>query len=261
MAKNPDRDTRDLPLHAALRRWLLGWTSIIEIEQHYVLASALSDQSVILDLGANVGGFASQMIACFGCHVIAIEPEKTNFEAIPDHPKLRKLQWAVGGRCGRFGVSVSADPTGHRLNRMDEVDADVVTEQVVTMHDFPSLIALTGTRRIDLMKVDVEGCEWDWLDTISDQELLAIGQLTIEFHDFLPEYRGSNRTWRNYQRLIGLGFHCIEDPAFCSYNVLFVNRRLRIKSLADCVLIPSLGRMLRITWKLQRLRRRLFQSA
>jgi hypothetical protein len=147
------------------------------------------------------------------------------------------------------------------LNRVAKVDADVATEQVVAMHDFPSLIALTGTRRIDLMKVDVEGCEWDWLDTISDQELLAIGQLTIEFHDFVPEYRESNRTWLNYQRLIGLGFHCIEDPAFCSYNVLFVNSRLRIKRLADRVLIPLLGRMLRITWKLQRLQRRIFQSS
>jgi FkbM family methyltransferase len=233
----------------------------MEIEQHYVLASALSDQSIVLDLGANVGGFAHQAIACFECRVLALEPEQSNFEAIPDHPKLHKLQGAVGGTCGRFAVRISSDPTGHRLNAVSEVDAGVATEQVVAMHDFPSLIALTSTRRIDLMKIDVEGCEWDWLDTISDQELLAIGQLTIEFHDFVPEYRESNRTWLNYQRLIGLGFHCIEDPAFCSYNVLFVNRRLRLKRLADRVLIPFLSRMLRATWKLQRLQRRLFQSA
>ena len=261
MARREDAKKVDIPLHAALRRRLIGWTSIVEIEQHYVLASALSDQSMVLDLGANVGGFASQLISRIGCRVIAVEPEQANFEAIPDHPKLYKLRVAAGGKCGRFGVCISSDPTGHRLNAEAEADANVATEQVVTMHDFSSLVALTGAQRIDLMKVDIEGCEWDWLDTISDEQLLAIGQVTIEFHDFVPEYRENNRTWQNYQRLIGLGFDCIEDPAFTSYNVLFVNRRLRVKRFADIALIPLLGRLLQITWKLQRLQRHIFRSA
>ena len=261
MSADPAHTQKKMPFHASLRRWLLGWTSVIEIEQHYLLASALSDQSVVLDLGANMGRFASQIIARIGCHVLAVEPEQANFEAIPDHPRLRKLRGAVGGRCGRFGVRISSDSTGHQLNAVAVADSDIATEQVVTMHDFPSLVASTDTRRIDLMKIDVEGCEWDWLDTISDEQLKTIGQLTIEFHDFLPEYRESNRTWPNYRRLIGLGFNCIEDPAFGSYNVLFVNRSLRVKRLADRVLIPLLDRLLRITWKLHRLRRLFPKSA
>lgn len=248
-----------LPLHAVFRSWVIRWTSIVEIEQHYVVASVLSDLSNVMDLGANVGRFSAQMIDRFGCGVIAVEPEDTNFAAIPEHRKLRKIQAAVGGACGYSGIRISSDPTGHRLNML--AGAGTTTEQVVAVHDFQSLTALAKVQQIDLMKIDVEGCEWDWLDSISDEQLKSIGQVTIEFHDFLPEYRETNRTWANYQRLTGLGFHCIEDPKFSSYNVLFVNRRLRLRRLADRVLVPILDRMLRITWKVERLWRLLLQSA
>ena len=251
-------DKSDLPLLAILRRWLIGCTSIVEIEQHYLVASALSDQAVVMDLGANMGRFSAQIIARFGCGVFAVEPEQANFDAIPNHAALRKLQVAVGGKCGRSGIRISSDSTGHRLNSPGGVET--ATEQVVAVHDFPSLIALTAVKGIDLMKIDVEGSEWDWLDSIGDEQLSSIGQLTIEFHGFLPEYRETNRTWANYQRLMGLGFHCIEDPKFGSYNVLFVNRRLRLGNLVDRVLLPLLGKLLRIQWKLSRLHKRLFQS-
>ena len=117
------------PLHAVIRKWLLGLTSVVEIQQHYVIASAMSDQSMILDLGANVGDFAEQMIGCFGCQVLAVEPEQTNYNSIPNHPKLRKLRGAVGGTCGHFGVQMSPDPTGHRLGTLADANADVATDQ------------------------------------------------------------------------------------------------------------------------------------
>ena len=235
------------------------WTSIVEIQQHYLLASVLSDQSTILDLGANVGGFSDGIIARFGCHVIAIEPEQKNFKAISDHPRLRKLRVAVGGTCGTARIRISSDRTGHRLDCSSKVTT--ISEQVVETHTFPSLLFLTNLKQVDLMKLDVEGCEWDWLDTISDEQLRSIGQLTVEFHDFLPEYRENNRTWKNYQRLIRLGFHCIEDPYFHSYNVLFVNRSLKLSRLSDRILVPLTSHLLRLVWKLQRLQQHLFQSS
>ena len=248
-----------LPLHAAFRKWLLKWTSIVEIQQHYLLASVLSDQSNVLDLGANVGGFSIETIARFGCHVIAIEPEKLNFEAISAHPRLRKFRVAVGGTRGTAGIRISLDRTGHRLDCSSNVTT--VSEQLVETHTFPSLLSLASLKQVDLMKIDVEGCEWDLLDTISDEQLRSIGQLTVEFHDFLPEYRENNRTWKNYQRLIRLGFHCIEDPYFHSYNVLFVNRRLKLSRLSDRIFVPLNSHLLRLVWKLQRLQRHLFQPS
>ncbi len=257
-ASGENADKVGLPLLALLRRWLIGWTSIVEIEQHYLISSVITDKSVVMDLGANMGRFSAQIIAQFGCNVLAVEPEQVNFEAISEHPKLHKLQAAVGGKCGRSGISISPDSTGHRLNALS--GTETATGQVVAVHDFPSLMALTDIHQIDVMKIDVEGCEWDWLDTMSEEQLKSVGQLTIEFHGFLPEYRETNRTWANYQRLMRLGFHCIEDPKFGSYNVLFVNRQLKIGRLADRVLLPLLGKLLKIQWKLSRLQQRLFQS-
>ena len=259
MHASSTEDRASLPFHAAVRRWLIARTSLVEIEQHYLIASALSDQCLVMDLGANVGRFSAQVLDRFGCGVVAVEPERTNFDAIPEHGKLLKIQAAVGGTCSHSSIRISSDSTGHRLDLLNVSGA--ASEQSVAVHDFSSLVALANIQRIDLMKIDVEGSEWDWLDSMSDNQLTAVGQITIEFHDFLPEYRETNRTWANYQRLLALGFHCIEDPRFSSYNVLFVNRRLKLQVFADRVLIPLLDGLLRTIWKFNRLRRRLFQPA
>lgn len=49
------------------------------------------------------------------------------------------------------------------------------------------------------MKMDIEGGEWFWLDTIPDEYLLKIKQLVIEFH-----YLGDDRFCNNYLKVKGL---------------------------------------------------------
>ncbi len=244
----------------ALRARLIRTTSIIEIEQHYLVSTRLGPDSVVVDLGANRGRFTRQVQELFNCRVVAIEPEESNFAAILPGKKIVKVRAAVSGHCGTISLNVSDESTAHSIIATDDTTSKH-RNQHVPLYDYNALVRAAGLDRIDLLKVDIEGCEWDFFDAMSDAQLRAIGQITVEFHDFLPAFRETNRTWPVYQRLARLGFRCIEDPLYRSYNVLFVNKRNQGVKTGDESRLTLLNQLLHLSWKLNRLSQRLRRSS
>jgi FkbM family methyltransferase len=188
--------------------------------------------------------------------VVAIEPEAENFAELPDDENVAKIQAAVGGSCGFITIHLADDSTAHSVVA-GEAHAATGRTQKIRMLDFTALAAEAGLSRIDFLKVDIEGCEWDFFDAMSDAQFAGIAQIAVEFHDFVPEYRDRVRTWPVYRRLMRLGFRCVEDPRFRAYNVLFVNRRFRSRTRSDAARIVLLDLILRLRWKIDRLKHRL----
>lgn len=242
-----------------LRARLIKQTSIVEIEQHYLIGAVLERSSTVVDLGANRGRFTREIQNRYNCHVVAVEPEGSNFASLPSDDSITNIRAAIGGACGRITLQLSDDSTAHSVVGSPPPAANG-DEQEVAMLDFNALVAQAPLTRIDLLKVDIEGCEWDFFDSMSDVQIGLIGQITVEFHDFVPACRERARTWPLYQRLMRLGFRCIEDPVFSSYNVLFVNKRLRLSRVSDIVFLPVIHSLLIIDWKFQRLKKRLSRS-
>ncbi len=75
----------------------------------------------------------------------------------------------------------------------------------VPMTTVAELLARTSPPRVDLLKVDIEGSEWDVLPTLTAREAALIDQITVEFHDFLdPAQR--HRTESCIAHLASLGY-------------------------------------------------------
>ena len=78
------------------------------------------------------------------------------------------------------------------------------------------------------MKVDIEGSEYDIMPFISDETYNIIGQITIEFHDFIdPNLK--KETEKIINKLEGLGFSRISKPIRYmnnsdNYDVLFYKK-------------------------------------
>jgi Methyltransferase FkbM domain len=95
--------------------------------------------------------------------------------------------------------------------------------EVVT---FSRFLSLTDVSEVDLLKLDIEGAELDVLDSIDDETLRRIRQISVEFHDFTyPDTAGRVGSIR--QHLRAAGFH---DICFSRDNsdVLFINRNLGV---------------------------------
>jgi FkbM family methyltransferase len=70
--------------------------------------------------------------------------------------------------------------------------------------DLPTIMSRNGDSAIDLLKMDIEGFEYDIIDRFLDQRV-PVRQLLVEFHPWLRP----GRTWKTIVRLHRAGYRII----------------------------------------------------
>lgn len=218
------------PFWIGVQEKLLASSGIQMISDHYVWINDLTKQCTVLDLGANVRSFSSEISRLFGCQCVAVEPDLQNYSQIQECDLIRKVQSAVGATDGTGMLFLSDNVESHSLFPMNDgvtSEFDAVSAVPIEVLSFQSLLAKAGVTNVKLMKLDIEGAEWDFLSSLTDEEACKIQQITVEFHDFVPSMRQWSRTTQICQRLSGLGFICVQDIRRGSYNTLFLNTKQR----------------------------------
>jgi FkbM family methyltransferase len=141
-----------------------------------------------LDCGANVGYSTVYLLSENPqCHAIAIEPDRSNFEAlVRNTAAFGKRVRPVHGAVWSCVTSLSIEEDGYRDSRewakqvRPARPGDASTVQGM---DIPSLMALNADLAISLLKVDVEGAETVIFGPSSDAWLDKVQVIAIELHD------------------------------------------------------------------------------
>ena len=63
-----------------------------------------------------------------------------------------------------------------------------------------------------MLKVDIEGAEWELLESLDESMLNRIDQISVEFHDFIDPTK-KNRTQEVVERLKSFGYKTIISGA------------------------------------------------
>ena len=157
-----------------------------QINFHNVYTLAPTD-NVILDAGANVGLFA-----CWAAQqnpnatIIAIEPFQQNFERLMEHvrqnglgDRVKGIRSALSSSTGtaRFSTEASASQM-FRLSDPSEA-AGSVEVPTLTLAD---LLDRLPQKSIDLMKMDIEGSEYDVLLSAPPAVFARIRRISLEYH-------------------------------------------------------------------------------
>jgi FkbM family methyltransferase len=204
-------------------RWLREFDAALgEVDGHTFYEPALGPDAVVADLGAAHAHFARALADRFGCRAYAAEALPSVHRQIPAHPRLTAFAVAISGVDGRLRLTDRA--THHAsasYGRFDALpDKGSVEVDSATLEGFMRRADIT---RLDLLKVDIEGAEFAMFDTARDETLAAIGQITVEFHDFLdPALEPACHAV--IRRLEGLGFSAIRFSRRGHGDVLFLNR-------------------------------------
>jgi FkbM family methyltransferase len=229
------------------------WGDVVSIRGHHVFAPALSAASEVWDVGANLGDFSVLMIQRFGCRCFAVEPSPQNFAAIPAAAGLEKRNSAVGRQSGTATLFLSSNSEGCSLIPGLPVDGGDAGQATVAVETMAGLGADRG-RMPDLVKFDIEGSELDVLQSLTDAELLAVPQWTVEFHDFIDE-RMTPEVWQAKARFHRLGFTEIVAEAPLNVDCLFLQparcgvtpgRALALAALSH-VLLPARSFLIRLS--------------
>jgi FkbM family methyltransferase len=159
----------------------------IFIRQCYNVAG---DESVILDLGGNIGLFslyASREAP--SARIFTAEPMPATFARLQQNIRRNGLQdrvtalnYAIAGAdCERF-FAREAVPSGQRRLLSGEGD-ETAPDTRVSCLTLTSLLEGQGLQKVDLAKIDIEGSEFESLLATPPEILRRIKRITLELHN------------------------------------------------------------------------------
>jgi FkbM family methyltransferase len=157
----------------------------------------LDADSIVLDVGAYTGEWAAKVRDRVGCTVHAFEPApglvaalETRFAA---DDRVHVHPYGLGAR-DETALLELAGPGSTTFGD----GSHPATE--VAIRDVAEVLEELGVRRIDLLKLNIEGGEYDVLDRLASTGwLLHVDQLLVQFHEWHP--RAYQRRWANRRAL------------------------------------------------------------
>jgi FkbM family methyltransferase len=194
------------------------------IKEHTFLDELLNDEIVIVDLGSCRGEFVDEMDKLFKVKkAILVEANPTNFKTLKNKENYILYNKAISDTSNQtieFYEDVNSPYNGSKFfNYFNGVKHQI---QTISLED---IIEENNISYIDILKVDIEGSEYDIMPNISDDTYSKIKQITIEFHDFI-DVDLKAKTENIINKLESLGFSRISKPIKYmndsdNYDVLF----------------------------------------
>lgn len=134
--------------------------------------------------------------------VLVFDPSPTgiNTAAANDSHNLKFFPVGLAAHAGVLQFSVPVDP-GEGSYSVVQNGVDVVSFEC---YDLPTIMSRNGDSYIDLLKMDIEGFEFDIINQFLDQNI-PVRQLCVEFHRWLRP----GATLRTMARLYKAGYRII----------------------------------------------------
>ncbi len=144
----------------------------------------------IIDVGAHSGLFSLYVRALNSIvPIIAIEPEKNNIKLLQKHFKENNISLvtiftgALAGEAGRRKLALSGDSHAHRLLDISPAEESNAIE-IVPAISLPGLFKKYALERISLIKMDIEGAEYEIFENLDNEDFLKIGAIIMEYHNY-----------------------------------------------------------------------------
>lgn len=147
----------------------------------------LTSKDIVFDVGGYRGEWSKKIYAKYSCNIFIFEPVPLFFEHINKYfaknSRVRVCDYALGDRTGEATISLADD--GSSLD--NSVSSSCVNIKVLRVSEF---IYKNNIDEIGLMKINVEGSEFDIVNNLYVEGLLAkVKNLQIQFHPFVENYQ------------------------------------------------------------------------
>lgn len=180
------------------------YNEIFKLREYRAAEEAIKTaKHAIIDVGAHAGFFS---MYCRSLNkqakIYAVEPEPDNLKLFKQHLAENKIlgvkiiACALAGQTEKRQLILSADSHNHRLGAADEapfsserlfsdfagVDEDVDKTIVVQAFSFADFCKKNKINKISLLKMDIEGGEYELFDGMSDSDFAMVNYVILEYH-------------------------------------------------------------------------------
>jgi FkbM family methyltransferase len=178
------------------------------IKEHSFFDDLLNYENVIIDLGACRGEFSNEIMKNYNVKkCIMVEPNPSNFIHLPKDIRVNKYMNLVSHLDNQevvFYEDTKSPYNGSKIfnyfNGKEHKLKTITLETIFKENEIDF---------VDLLKIDIEGSEYELLENLSENILSKIKQITIEFHDFLDvSYKEKNIIIE--KKLVNLGFNVLK---------------------------------------------------
>lgn len=187
----------------------------------------LRQDSTVLDIGLGEDiSFSESIIAKYGCHIHGFDPTPKSIEYVQKRNlanfHLHPVGVAGSSRTATFFLPNNTSHVSGSITKSDHVGDNRIQVQLIDLDD---VLGLTGKNRIDLLKIDIEGAEYELLGSESFRSsALKIHVICVEFHHRWKEF-GPRATLEAVATLRQLGFECVWQATESNEEFTFINTR------------------------------------
>lgn len=158
----------------------------------------LAPGELAVDVGAFEGRWSSEVVSRYGCDIDAFELSGEFFGVLHDvaaeHPQVRVREYGLGGRDETVRVSRTNMGSSVFVNPVSGEDVEWVDAHI---RDVAAVWYELGWDRVAVMKMNIEGGEYDLLERLIDTGLhKRVDCLFIQFHEWIPDAYARRRKIR-----------------------------------------------------------------
>lgn len=204
------------------------------VPPEYDIVDVLSSSSIVMDFGLGPDAdFSTHLIQGYGLRVHGFDPTRKHasglLRVVSRHNSLFVFYpYALSADSKRAPFYESRTQVSGAL-RTDHpntrgLGAVAYEVQCVTLDDAMNLV---DTNWVDLLKLDVEGAEYEVIDSLSRSTIDRVGQLIVEFHHHCLPSVTPEQTTDSVRRLKSFGFraYTLDGVNYLFYRPSLPGRR------------------------------------
>lgn len=189
---------------------------------HWIHPAGLTSKSTVFSVGVGINvSFDIQLIEEHGCIIHAFDPTPESIDYVRTRNMPPQFNFHPVGLSSEDGEAVFFPPKDSRMisHRMHMDLETGQTGVVVPVRTLTTLMEETGVKEIDILKLDIEGAEYEVIP-----EICSLGkwikQVCIEFHHFFPDIE-IERTIAALKALRDSGFEIFSQDKY-NYGLIQV---------------------------------------
>lgn len=141
---------------------------------------------VVVDVGSNIGLFTELARTKGAKNIYSLEINQNSIKTFKDiHEKNKSVYLIEKGLSGNSGSQeIYIDPSNSLISSINKDHQNSFTNSTsVEMLSFTDFVKSFDIQNIDLIKIDVEGAEYEIFDSISEEDIKKLNYIILEFHD------------------------------------------------------------------------------
>jgi FkbM family methyltransferase len=147
------------------------------------LEYTLTDSSVVFDLGGYEGQWTSDIFSMYGCSIHVFEPVEEFATKIKQrfsqNHKIFVYQYGLSNQNRQLQIFLNGDSSS-------TFKSEAISQEIFLIKAI-DFIQNNNISSIDLMKINIEGGEYELLEHLLDNDFIAnITNIQVQFHDFVP---------------------------------------------------------------------------